>query len=135
MDPVPVRGSLSSYRTFVGHLTIAHVTVEDAGRLRLTGVLRGAATDHSGAVTRVRQQPFTAPASVMPSDRTTDVLLLRLAPVALASVSGRLTLAPIPLDVDAIPDGGTCWRRVCPPSRGDVGSARFPRTLSLPHHA
>jgi hypothetical protein len=87
-------------------LTIAHTTVEDAGRLRLTGVLHGAATDRAGAVIRVRQQPFTVPASVMPSDRTTDVLLLRLAPVALASVSGRLTLAPIPLDVDVIPDGG-----------------------------
>jgi hypothetical protein len=80
---------LSLHGAFVGHLTIAHVTVGDAGRLHLTGVLHGTASDRTGAVTRVRQQPFTAPATVMPSDRTTDVLLLRLAPMALASVPGR----------------------------------------------
>ncbi len=78
----------------------------EAGQLLLTGVLHGTATDRSGATTRVRTQTFTASATVMPSDRTTDVLLLRLAPMALAAVQGRLTLAPIPLDVDAVPDGG-----------------------------
>lgn len=106
VDPVPVHGLLSPQGTFVGHLTVTHVTVSDTGRLYLTGVLHGTATDHSGATTRVRTQTFTASATVMPSDRTTDVLLLRLAPMALASAQGRLTLAPIPLDVDAVPDGG-----------------------------
>jgi hypothetical protein len=106
VDPVPVHGLLSPQGTFVGHLTVTHVTVSDTGRLHLTGVLHGTATDRSGATTRVRTQTFTASATVMPSDRTTDVLLLRLAPMALASAQGRLTLAPIPLDVDAVPDGG-----------------------------
>jgi hypothetical protein len=106
VDPVPVRGALSAHRDFTGHLTITHVALDDAGYLRLTGVLHGAATDRRGATIRVGPQPFTAPASVLPSDWTTDVLLLRLAPVALASVPGRLALVPIPLDVDAVPDVG-----------------------------
>ena len=89
VDPVPVQGLLSPHGAFVGHLTITHVTVDDAGRLHLTGVLHGTTSDRTGAMTGVRQQPFTAPATVMPSDRTTDVLLLRMAPMALASVPGR----------------------------------------------
>ena len=104
-DPVPVRGALSPSKAFVGSLTITHVTEGDAGRLQLTGVLHGAATDRRGVTTPVRPQPFTALAAMLPSDRTTDVVLLRLAPVALASGPGRLTLAPVPLDVDAVPNG------------------------------
>jgi hypothetical protein len=104
VDPVPVRGAISPQGAFVGHLTITRVTEGDAGRLHLTGVLHGTATDRRGATIPVLAQPFTAPAAILPSDRTTDVLLLQLAPVALASVPGRLMLAPIPLDVDAVPD-------------------------------
>jgi hypothetical protein len=116
VEPVPVQGSLSPHRDFVGHLTITHVTVGDAGHLRLTGVLHGTATDRTGAASRVRQQTFTASATVMHSSRTTDVLLLQLAPMALASEQGQLMLAPVPLDIDAIPDEGHVLASRLPPT-------------------
>jgi hypothetical protein len=104
VDAVPIRGELSPQGAFVGYLTINYVTEDDADRVHLTGVLHGTATDRHGATIPVRQQPFTAPATVLPSDQLTDVLLLQLPPVALASVPGRL--APVPLDVDV----NTRWR-------------------------
>jgi hypothetical protein len=38
------------------------------------------------------------------AERTTDVVLLKMAPIALASVGRQLTLAPVPLDIEAVPD-------------------------------
>jgi hypothetical protein len=80
------------------------VTVTDAGHLLLTGALRGTATPRAGAKTRVRRQPFTALAVPVDAERTTDVVLLKMAPIALASVGRQLTLAPVPLDIEAVPD-------------------------------
>jgi len=36
--------------------------------------------------------------------RTTDVVLLNVAPIALASVRRQLTLPPVPLDIGAVPE-------------------------------
>jgi hypothetical protein len=104
LEPIPVQGLLSPEGRFDGTLTIQAVTVADAGRLLLTGVLHGTATPRHGAKTQVRRQPFTALAVPVDTDRTTDVVLLKMAPIALASVGRQLTLAPVPLDIEAVPD-------------------------------
>jgi hypothetical protein len=106
LDHVPVHGRVAPHGRFVGHLTITAVAVDDARHLFLTGVLQGTATDRTGATTQVRPQPFTAPATVMEADHTTDVLLLQLGPMTLTSVGKPITLAPIPLDIDAVPEEG-----------------------------
>ena len=104
LEPIPVQGRLSPDGRFVGTITIESVTVADAGHLLLTGVLQGTATKHTGAKTRVRRQPFTAPAVPVETERTTDVVLLKMPPITLASVGRQLTLAPVPLDIHAVPD-------------------------------
>ena len=104
LEPIPVQGLLSPEGRFEGTLTIQAVAVADAGQLLLTGVLHGTATPRHGATTRVRRQPFTAPAVPVDTDRTTDVVLLKMAPIALASVGRPLTLAPVPLDIEAVPN-------------------------------
>jgi hypothetical protein len=106
LEPIPVEGALSPDGRFVGTITIESVTVADAGHLLLTGVLQGTATKHTGAKTRVRRQPFTAPAVPVDAEKTTDVVLLKMPPIALAPVGRQLTLAPVPLDIEAIPDEG-----------------------------
>jgi hypothetical protein len=40
------------------------------------------------------------------AERTTDVVLLKMAPIALTSVGQQLTLAPVPLGIEAVPDEG-----------------------------
>jgi hypothetical protein len=104
LDPIPVQGVLSPDGRFEGTLMVKAVTVADAGQLLLTGVLDGTATQRTGAKTRVRGQPFTAPAVPVEAERTTDVVLLKMAPIVLASVGRPLTLAPVPLDIEAVPD-------------------------------
>jgi hypothetical protein len=103
-EAIPVQGRLSPDGHFEGTLTIQAVTMADTGQLLLTGVLRGTATQSTGAKTRVRRQPFTAPAVPVEAERTTDVVLLKMAPIALASVGRPLTLAPVPLGIEAVPD-------------------------------
>jgi len=90
--------------TWISLPTIETVTVVDAGHLLLTGVLHGTATHRTGTTTQVRRQPFTAPAVPINAEQTTDVVLVKMAPIALASVGRQLTLAPVPLDIEAIPD-------------------------------
>ena len=104
LQPIPVQGALAPDGRFVGTLTISGVTMADAGHLLLTGVLHGTATHRNGATTPVRPQPFTAPAVPIDDARTTDAVLLRMAPIALAAVGRQLTLTPIPLDIEAVPD-------------------------------
>lgn len=106
LEQIPVQGAVSPDGSFVGIMTITAVAGGDVGQLLLTGVLSGTTTHCTGAKILVRRQAFTAPATLMDADRTTDVLLLTMAPIALASVGGRLTLAPIPLDIDAVPGEG-----------------------------
>jgi hypothetical protein len=102
LEPIPVQGLLSPDGRFEGTLTIQAVTVADAGQLLLTGVLHGTATRRTGATTPVRRQMFTAPAVPIDAARTTDVVLLKMAPIALVSVGRQLTLAPVPLDIEAV---------------------------------
>ena len=80
------------------------------GQLLLTGVLDGTATQLRRAQTRVRGQPFTAPAVPVEAERTTDVVLLKMAPIALASVGRPLTLARCPSTSRPSPMRASCPR-------------------------
>jgi hypothetical protein len=104
LEPIPVQGQLSPDGRFDGTLTVQAVTVADEGWLLLTGVLHGTAIQRTGATTQVRGQPFTASAVPVDAERTTDVVLLKMAPITLASVGRQLTLAPVPLEIEAVPD-------------------------------
>jgi hypothetical protein len=104
LEPIPVQGRLSPDGHFDGTLVVKAVTAADAGRLVLTGVLDGTASRRDGAQTPVRGQPFTAPAVPVDTEQTMDVVLVKMAPIALASVGRRLTLAPVRLDIEALPD-------------------------------
>src|SRR5262245_48628965 len=89
---LPVQGRVSPVGSFVGELTIVAFSVGDTSQLLLTGVLNGTATLRSGTQTQVAQQTFTAPATLIDSDRTTDVVLLKIAPIVLTSLGVRIRL-------------------------------------------
>jgi hypothetical protein len=104
LDPLPVQGSVLPTGNFVGTLWIVACTLDAAGQLRLTGVLSGTATHRAGARILVPEQPFTAPATLRDTGRTTDVVHLALAPIALDPGGVRIRLAPITVDLYALPD-------------------------------
>jgi hypothetical protein len=106
LDPLPVHGALLPGGDFVGTLRIVACTVDAAGRLHLTGVLNGTASRGAGGRIPVREQPFTAPATLGDPGRTTDVLRLALAPVALHPTGVRIRLAPITVDIETLPGVG-----------------------------
>jgi hypothetical protein len=90
-------------------------------------VLDGTATQRTGGKTKVRGQPFTATAVPVETERTTDVVLLKMPPIALAAVGRQLTLAPVPLDIEAVPDESLLLST--PPPEG-VGHGRDGRPMS-----
>jgi hypothetical protein len=104
MDPLPVRGAVLPTGHFVGTLRIVAGTIDAAGELRLTGLLSGTATRRTGATIAVIEQPFTAAASLHDAGYTTDVVNLALAPIALDPAGVRIRLAPITVDIEALPD-------------------------------
>jgi hypothetical protein len=127
LDPIPVEGRLSPDGRFTGTLLVTAVTVADAGQLLLSGVLDGTATRRAGVTTRVRRQQFRAAAVPVGDARTTDVVLLKMAPITLAAVGRPLTLAPVPLDIEAVPDEGLLFPTP-PPER--VGHGRDGHPMS-----
>jgi hypothetical protein len=106
VDPLPVHGSVLPTGHFVGTLQIVAGTLDAAGQLRLTGLLSGTATRRAGAKIAVIEQPFTAPATLHDAGHTTDVVNLVLAPIALDPAGVRIRLAPITVDIEALPDVG-----------------------------
>jgi hypothetical protein len=105
-DPLPVHGTVLPAGRFVGTLRIVAGTLDAAGQLHLTGRLTGAATQRTGGRIPVTEQPFTVPVILRDAGRTTDVVRLVLAPIALDSASVRVRLAPITIDLEALPDVG-----------------------------
>jgi hypothetical protein len=103
LDPLLVYGSVLPPGDFVGTLTIVDFTLDDAGHLRLTGVLTGTVTHRTGARIPVTLQQFTAPATPRDPGWTTDVLCLAIAPITLDHLGMQVSLAPIPLDIYALP--------------------------------
>jgi hypothetical protein len=105
-DPLPVRGAVLPAGDFAGTLRIVAGTVDAAGQLHLTGVLTGTATQRTRGRIAVAEQPFTVPVTVRDAGRATDVVRLVLAPIALAPGGMRVRLAPITVDLEALPDVG-----------------------------
>ena len=106
VDPLPVHGSVLPTGHFVGTLRIVASTLDAAGQLHLTGLLTGTATRRTGAKIAVTEQPFTAPATLHDAGHSTDVVNLALAPIALDPAGVRIRLAPITVDIEALPDVG-----------------------------
>jgi hypothetical protein len=97
------------------------VAVADAGQLLVSGVLDGTATRRGGAKTRVRGQPFTAPAVPVDDVRTTDVVLLKMAPMPSPRWGGRSHSPRCPSTSRPSPTMAACSRR--PRPRGwDMGA-------------
>jgi hypothetical protein len=105
-DSLPVRGAVLPAGSFVGTLRIVASTLDAAGHLHLTGLLTGTATQRTGGRLPVTEQPFTVPVSLHDAGHTTDVVRLVLAPIALAPAGLRVKLAPITVDLEALPDVG-----------------------------
>jgi hypothetical protein len=114
LDPLPVQGSVLPAGDFVGTLRIVACTLDAAGQLRLTGRLSGTATRRTGARIAVTEQPFTAPATLHDPGHTTDVVNLALAPIALDPAGVRIRLAPITVDIEALPDVGDALETLLP---------------------
>ena len=106
LDPLPVRGVVLPAGRFVGTLRIVACTMDVAGQLHLTGMLTGTATHRTRGRIPVTEQPFTAPVTLRDAGRTTDVVRLALAPIALDPAGVRIRLAPITVDLEALPDVG-----------------------------
>jgi hypothetical protein len=102
LENIAVQGPVSPDGSFAGNLIIEAFTFGKAGQLLLTGVLNGTAIDSTGAKTKVKNQTFTAPATLVDSERTTDMLLLDIAPISLDPLGLQIRLAQITLDIDAI---------------------------------
>jgi hypothetical protein len=105
-DPLPVRGAVLPAGDFVGTLRLVASTMDAAGQFHLTGVLTGTATQRTRGRILVTEQPFTVPVSVRDAGRATDVVRLVLAPIALAPGGMRVRLAPLTVDLEALPDVG-----------------------------
>jgi hypothetical protein len=103
LDPLPVSGAVLPTGVFIGTLKIVACTLDETGHLRLTGVLNGTVTRRHEARIPVTQHLFTALATLRDPGRTTDVVGLAIAPVALDSMAVKIRLAPITLDIDALP--------------------------------
>jgi hypothetical protein len=103
LTTIPVQGRVSPTGGFIGDLTIVTFTVSDAGHLLLSGVLNGTMTHRSGAKTQVTHRTFTAPATLSDPGRTTDVVLLTIAPIPLTFRGVQIRLAQITLDIDDLP--------------------------------
>ncbi len=104
LENIPVQGPVSPEGSFAGTLTIEAFTFGEAGQLLLTGVLNGTVIQSPGAKTKLKHQTFTAPATLVDSDRTTDIVLLEIAPISLDRLGLQIRLAQITLDIDAISD-------------------------------
>jgi hypothetical protein len=116
LEPLPVQGVLVPKGSFAGTLQIVACTLDAAGQIRLTGVLNGMVSQHPGNRIPVTQYPFTVPATLRDPGRTTDVVLLALAPIALNSVGVQIKLSPITVEIETLPQvGDDLGMRLPPP--------------------
>jgi hypothetical protein len=113
--PLPVYGALLPTGAFIGSVQITACTLDETGHLRLTGVLNGTAIRRHGGRLPVAQQLFTALATVHDPGRTTDVLGLTIAPIALDHLGVKVRLAPITIDIDALPGIDDWLETLLPP--------------------
>ncbi len=101
LDPCPskVRSCRLGLRR---HASDRRLHRDATGQLRLTGVLSGTAAHRTGQ-TPITRQPFTASATLQDPGHTTDVVRLALEPIAINPIGVQITLAPIFVDIEALP--------------------------------
>ena len=126
---LPVTGTLADGGTFTGTFLLQSLNVDESRTLIATGTLTGTATTIDGVVTTI-SQTVSAPATMTRENRNgnpnataalaadaitpmgandpgvCDVLFLDLGPLNLNILGLEVDLAPIVLDIDAIPGGG-----------------------------
>ncbi|AHY45348.1 Hypothetical Protein RradSPS_0065 [Rubrobacter radiotolerans] len=101
---LPVSGELSDGGEFEGTISNLGATNE-AGEVVVTGVLNGTATEASGETTEITDQAFSEPVALQEGERC-DVLFLDLGPLFLDLLGLEVDLAPVVLNVDAVPGAG-----------------------------
>lgn len=111
---VPVSGKLSDGGTFRGKIVNPEVKARKAGKLVMTGTLRGKARTDSGQVRNVNKE-FRTPVKVKESGETfrasarqasCPILNLDLGPINLDLLGLQVDLSAISLDVTAVPGAG-----------------------------
>ena len=103
LKQMPVTGRLADGGTFTGRLTVQALTVNDLGQLSATGVLTGTATPQTGTVTKVSPRTFTVPAPLFDLRGACTTLVLDVEPIFLASLGQKVTLVPVTLDMQRLP--------------------------------
>lgn len=101
---LPVTGSTSNGGSFAGSLSNLTSKVVD-GALQLTGTLTGTVTNPDGSTQQVTQA-FSAPVSSMAAPAGCKVLNLDLGPLHLDLLGLVVDLAPVNLDITAVPGAG-----------------------------
>jgi hypothetical protein len=112
---LPVYGAVLPTGLFIGSLKIIACTLEETGHLRLNGMLDGTITRRHGGRLPVTQQAFAALATVHDPGRTTDALGLTIAPIALEHLGVKIRIAPITIDIDALPGVDDWLEALLPP--------------------
>ena len=113
LDPLPVFGAVLPTGVFIGTLKIVACTLDETGHLHLTGVLNGTATRRDRARFTVTQHLFTALATLRDPGRTTDVVGLAIAPIALDPWGSRSDLRRSRWTSMLSPARAIGWRRFC----------------------
>jgi hypothetical protein len=113
---VDVQGTTDTAGAFTGRINITNVSQNASGQLVADGVLTGTLADGR----RVRQEFSDAPVALSESDGSAvvaqqqgpnepgvcDILFLDLGPIFLDLLGLTVDLAPIVLDIDAVPGAG-----------------------------
>jgi hypothetical protein len=103
LTQMPVTGRLKHGGTFAGRLTVEELTVNELGQLAATGVLAGTATLEAGNATPILPRTVSTPASLLDLRGTCTTLVLDVEPIFLEPLSQEVTLGPITLDMQAVP--------------------------------
>jgi hypothetical protein len=103
LTQMPVEGHLMYGGTFTGQLTVEGLTVNDLGQLAATGVLVGTATSEAGQPTSLPLRTVITRASLFDLRGTCTTLILAVEPIFLELLGQEVTLAPIVLDMHAVP--------------------------------
>lgn len=101
---LPVSGELEDGGDFEGTVSNLEASANDAGDIVVSGVLDGTATQANGETSQVNQE-FSEPVA-LDEGAACDVLFLDLGPLFLDVLGLEVDLAPIILDINAVPGAG-----------------------------